>query len=96
MPVSSEIRPWVTPCAFRIVMIVPRSRLAHASSMSGSAKTRSTISRTSEIAKATARSRPLVARQQPGDTPQAAGTHKETSATAGRFISGVTIFQAAQ
>jgi hypothetical protein len=54
MPVSSEIRPCVTPRGLSNMMIAPRSRLSHASRTSGRAQARSTTARTSEIAKATA------------------------------------------
>ena len=55
MPVSSDIRPCVSPCAPRIMMTRPRSRLAHASSTSCCAKTRSTMWRTSKMPRAMAR-----------------------------------------
>jgi hypothetical protein len=54
-PVSPAICLCVSPCALRTVMTAPRSCLAHASRTSGCAQTRSTILRTSEVAKGTAR-----------------------------------------
>jgi hypothetical protein len=52
MPVSSVIRPWVSPpvrLSVSAEMTAPRSRLAQASSTSGRAQTRSTIVRTSAV-----------------------------------------------